>query len=148
MYTAQTRHSAGWDVRLMSAASARRWGRWFVFVWLGMWLCTSLLPCCQPEAAVVGQAQALHQDCGHPPGQAPNTGGGHKTGACLGISAPVAASAERLAAPSGGNLAPLALGTSTPSHVLPPLPALSRLVAYRAAPPPVPVYLRSQRLLI
>jgi hypothetical protein len=148
MYTAQTRHSAGWDVRLMSAASAKRWGRWFVFVWLGMWLCTSLLPCCQVEAAVIGHAQALHQECGHPAEQAPDSGGSHKSGACLEISAPAAAPDARFAAPSGGNLVPLVLGISTPSHVLPPLPALSLPVAYRAAPPPIPVYLRSQRLLI
>jgi hypothetical protein len=148
MYTAQIYSSAGRRVRLMSARSAKRWGRWFVFVWLGIWLSTALLPCCEVEAAVVGHAQALHQDCGHPAEQAPDSGGGHKSGACLGMSAPAPVSVERLAAPSGGNLAQLALGISAPSHVLPPLPALSLPLAYRAAPPPVAVYLRSQRLLI
>jgi hypothetical protein len=53
-----------------------------------------------------------------------------------------------LAAPGGGNLTPPALGISAPSHILPPLPALSLLTMFRAAPPPVAVYLRSQRLLI
>ena len=148
MYSAQIRHSAGRHVRLMSARSAKRWGRWFVFVWLGMWLSTALLPCCEVEAAVVGHAQALHPDCVHPAEQAPDSGGGHTNGACVGIAAPAPASAEKLTAAIGGNLAQPAPGISAPSHVFPPLPALSRLVAYRAAPPPVAVYLRSQRLLI
>jgi hypothetical protein len=148
MYSAQIRHSAGRHVRLMSGRSAKRWGRWFVFVWLGMWLSTALLPCCEVEAAVVGNQQALHPDCGRPAEQAPDSGGGHKTGACPGIAAPAPASAEWLAAPGGGNLAQPAPGISAPSHVLPPLPALSLPVAYRAAPPPVALYLRSQRLLI
>jgi hypothetical protein len=148
MYSAQIRHSAGRHVRLMSARSAKRWGRWFVFVWLGMSLCTALLPCCEVEAAVAGHAQALHPDCGHPAEPAPDSGGGHKTGACPGIAAPAAASAERLAARSGGNLAQPVLGVSASSHVLAPLPALSLPLAYRAAPPPVALYLRSQRLLI
>jgi hypothetical protein len=146
MYSAQIRHSAGRHVRLMSGRSAKRWGRWFVFAWLGMSLCTSLLPCCEVQA--VGHAQALHPDCGHPPEPAPDSGGGHKSGACTGIAAPAPASAERLAAPSGGNLAQPALGISALSHVLPPRPALSLPLAYRAAPPPVAVYLRSHRLLI
>ena len=144
MYSAQIRHSAGRHVRLMSAGSAKRWGRWFVFVWLGMWLSTALLPCC--EVGAVGHEQALHPDCGHPADQAPNSGVGHKTGSCLGIAAPTPASAERLAAPSGGNLVQPALGISALSYVLPPLPAPP--VAHRVAPPPVAVYLRSQRLLI
>lgn len=148
MYSAQIRHSTGRHVRLMSARSAKRWGRWFVFVWLGMWLSTALLPCCEVEAAVVGHAQALHQDCGHPAEQAPDSGGGHKSGACLGMSASAPVSAEWLATPGGENQALQASGVSAPSHVLPPLPALSLPVAYRAAPPPVAVYLRSQRLLI
>lgn len=148
MYTAQTRHSTGRHVRLMSTSSAKRSARWFVFVWLGMWLSMALLPCCEVEAAVVGHEQALHPDCGHPAEQAPDSGGGHRTGACLGIAAPAPASAERPAVPSGGNLAQQALGISAPSHVLPPLPSLPLPVAYRAAPPPVAVYLRSQRLLI
>jgi hypothetical protein len=148
MYSAQIRHSTGLYVRLMSARSAKRWGRWFVFVWLGIWLSTALLPCCEVEAAVVGREQALYPDCGHPDEQAPGSGGGHKTGACIGIAAPAPASAERMAAPSGGNLAHPAPGISAPSHVFPPLPAFSLLVAYRAAPPPVAVYLRSHRLLI
>jgi len=148
MYTAQTRHSAGRPFRLMSASSAKRCGRWFVFVWLGMWLSTALLPCCEVAAAVAAHEQALQPDCGHPAEQAPDSDGGHKTGACLSIAAPAAASAERLAVPTGGNLTQPVLGMSASSHVLPPLPALSLPVAYRAAPPPVAVYLRSQRLLI
>jgi len=145
---AQTRHSAGRHIRLMSGRSAKRYGRWFVFIWLGMWLSTALLPCCEVEAAVVGYERALQPDCGHPAEQAPDSGGGHETGACLGIAAPAQASAEKLAAPSGGNLTPPALGISAPSHDLPPLPALTLPLTYRAAPPPVAVYLRSQRLLI
>jgi hypothetical protein len=38
MYIAQTRSSAGLNVHLMSGRTAKRWGRWFVSVWLGMWL--------------------------------------------------------------------------------------------------------------
>jgi hypothetical protein len=148
MYTAQIRHSAGRHFRLMSAGSAKRWGRWFVFVWLAMWVSTALLPCCEVAAAVAAHEQALQPDCGHPAEQAPDSGGGHKTGACLGIAAPAAASAERPAAPSGGNLTQPALGISAPSSVLPPLPALSLPAVYRVAPPPVAVYLRSHRLLI
>jgi hypothetical protein len=113
-----------------------------------MWLCTALLPCCEVEAALDGHAQTLHPDCGRPAEPAPDSGGGHKTGACAGIAAPAPASAEKLAAPSGGDLAQPAPGSSAPSHVLPPLPALSLPLAYRAAPPPAAVYLRSQRLLI
>src|SRR5476651_1124362 len=115
MYTAQIYCSAGRHVRLMSTGSAKRCGRWFVFVWLGMWLSTALLPCCEVEAAIVGHEQALHPDCGHPAEQAPDSGGGHKTGACLGIAAPAPASAEILAAPSGGNQTHQALGISAPS---------------------------------
>jgi hypothetical protein len=147
MYTVQTRHSAERYVRLMSGRTAKRWGRWFAFVWLGMWLSTALLPCCEVEAALVGNEQALHPDCGRPAKQAPDSGG-HKTGVCVGMSTPAPASAEKLAAPGGGNLTPPALGISAPSHILPPLPALSLLTMFRAAPPPVAVYLRSQRLLI
>ncbi len=117
-----------------------------MFVWLGMWLSTALLPCC--EVAAVAHAQALHPDCGHPAEQAPDSGGGHKSRACLGMSAPAPVSAEWLATPGGDNQALQALGISAPSHVLPPLPALTLPLAYRAAPPPVAVYLRSQRLLI
>jgi len=148
MYIAHTRHWAGRHVRLMSAGSAKRWGRWFVYVWLGIWVSTALLPCCEVAAAVAAHEQALHPECGHPAEQAPDSGDGHKTGACLGIAAPAPASAERLAAPAGGNLTQPVPGISASSHVLPPLPALSLPVAYRAAPPPVAVYLRSQRLLI
>ena len=148
MYSAQIHHSAGRYVRLMSARSAKRWGRRIVFVWLGMWLATALLPCCDVEAAVLRHAQALHPDYGHPCEQAPESGGGHTNGACLDIAAPAPTSAEKLAAPSGGNLAQLAPDLSAPSHVIPPLPALSLLQTYLAAPPPVAVYLRSQRLLI
>lgn len=133
----------------MSGRTAKRWGRWFVFVWLGMWLSTALLPCCEVEAAVVGNEQALRPDCGHSAEQAPDSSGGHKTGACLGIAAPAPASAERMAAPGGDNLTPPAPGISAPlHHVLLPLPALPLPVMFRAAPPPVAVYLRSQRLLI
>jgi hypothetical protein len=148
MYSAQIRHSTGQYVRLMSARSAKRWGRWLVLVWLGMWLCTALLPCCEVEAAVVGHAQALHPDCGRPAEPAPDSGGGHTNTTCLGIAAPAPASAESLAAPSGGNLAQPALGICAPYHVFPPMPALSLPLTFRAAPPPVAVYLRNQRLLI
>lgn len=133
----------------MYGRSAKRWGRWFVFLWLGMWLATALLPCCEVEAAIAGHEQALHPDCGHPANQAPASGGGHKTGACLGISTPAPASAERLGAPGGGNLMHPAPSNSALSHVLPPLPALALPpLAYRAASPPLAVYLRSLRLLI
>lgn len=132
----------------MSARSAKRWGRWFVIAWLGMWLSTALLPCCEVAAAVAAHEQALHPDCGDASGEAPDSGGGHGTGACLGMAAPAPAPAERLAAPTGGNLTQPALGASLSFYALPPSPALSLLAIYRTAPPPVAVYLRSNRLLI
>ena len=132
----------------MSTSSAKRWGRCFVFVWLGIWLSTALLPCCEVQAAVRAHEQTLHPDCEHPADPAPDSGAGHNTGTCVGIAAPAPASAEKLAAPSGGKLAPQALGIFTSFPILPPLPALPLPVAYRAAPLPVAVYLHSQRLLI
>jgi len=132
----------------MSARSAKRWGRWFVFVWLGMWLSTALLPCCEVQAALVGHAQALQPDCAHPTEQAPDSGDSHKSGACTGIGASAPASAERPDAPGGGKPVPPALGIFAASHVLPPLPQRSPPLTLCAAPPPVAVYLRNQRLLI
>src|ERR1039457_5908776 len=99
MHMEQTRHSTGRHVRLMSGRSAKRWGRWFVFIWLGMWISTALLPCCEVAAAVAAHEQTLHSDCGHAADQAPDSGGGHKTGTCLGIAAPAPTPAERLAVP-------------------------------------------------
>jgi hypothetical protein len=135
-------------LRLMSARSAKRWGRWFVFAWLGMWISTALLPCCEVAAAVAAHEQTLHADCGHASDPAPESGGGHKTGACLDIAAPAPAVADKLAGASGDNFAQQPLGISASFHVLPLPPALAPPVAYRAAPPPVAVYLRSNRLLI
>lgn len=148
MVTAQSHLSAGWHIGLMSRRSAQRWGRWFVLVWVGMWLSTALLPCCEVAAAVAAQEQAQHANCEHAADRAPDSNSDQKPGTCLGIAAPAPASAERLVAPIGSNLPQLAPGFSAPSHVLPPLPRLTLPVAYRAAPPPMAVYLRSQRLRI
>jgi hypothetical protein len=146
MYMAPTRHLNARPVRLMCARSAKRWGRWFVFAWFAMWVSTALLPCCEVAAAVAAHEQMTHSDCGHPDGGAPDSGGSQKHAPCLDIAAPAPASGERPAA--GGNPAPLVPAVSASSCVLPPLPGLSLPLAYRAAPPPVAVYLRSLRLLI
>jgi hypothetical protein len=131
----------------MSARSAKRWGRWFVFAWLGMWIGTALLPCCEVAAAVAAQEQAQHPDCGHAPDPAPESGGGHKSGACLDVAAPAPA-AENLACPSADRFAQQVLLVSASSHILPTPRVLSPVAAYRAAPPPLAVHLRSTRLLI
>lgn len=148
-HTMRTSRMAGChsDVRLISARTAKRWGRWFVFAWIGMWLGTALLPCCEVEAAAAAVQQAQHADCGHGGDQAPGTGDGGKSGACLGISAPAPASPERLVSSIGGGLFQPAL-SSAPFHWLSSLPASTVPAAYRAAPPPPAVYLRSSRLLI
>ena len=148
MVTAQNHFSVGGYSGLMSRRSAQRWGRWFVFVWVAMWLSTALLPCCEVEAAVAAQEQAQHANCEHVADPAPDSDGDHKTGTCLGMTAPAPAPAERLAASIGSTLSQLAPGYATPSHVPTSMPAFTRLVAYRAAPPPMAVYLRSQRLRI
>jgi hypothetical protein len=147
MYRPQVPFPAKSQFRLMSTRSAKRWGRWFVFAWMGMWISTALLPCCEVAAAVAAHEQAQHPDCGHAPDPAPESGGGHKSGACLEITAPAPAAAENLAGPSADKFAQQVLLVSASFHVLPP-PALSRPAAYRAAPPPLAVHLRSTRLLI
>lgn len=149
MYTAQTHYSTGRDVRLNSRRSVKRWGRLFVYAWIGMWLSTALLPCCEVVAAGMAQEQASHPaDCAHPADQAPDSGENNKTGVCLGIAAPAPAPAERLAAPTGYKLTQALSGVAISSHQLhaPPVPWLP--VAYRAALPPASPYLRSSRLLI
>ena len=113
-----------------------------------MWLSTALLPCCEVEAAVIRHAQALQPDCPHPTEQALDSGNSHKSGACTGIGASALASAERPDAPGGGKLVPPVLSISVASQILPPLPLRSLPLSLCAAPPPVAVYLRSQRLLI
>ncbi len=147
MYPAQTTHPIKRSVRLMSRRSAKSWGRWFAFVWLVMWVSAALLPCCEVAAAVAAHEQTAPSDCEHPNGGAPDFDGGRKHTPCPSIAAPAPASAERPAA-AGGNPTPLAPTVSASSYVLPSLPGLSLPIAYRAAPPPVAVYLRSLRLLI
>ncbi len=130
----------------MSARSAKRWARGLVFAWFGIWLGAALLHC--DEAAAAAHEQALSADCGHPADQAPDGGGGYKPAACLVVDEPAPASAARLAVPVGGNLSQTVLTASFSFHLVPPLSELSLLPVYRAAPPPVAVYLRSSRLLI
>jgi len=147
MSTAETRHPTHGHFRLMSASSAKRWGWRFVLIWLGMWLSTALLPCAEVEAAIAAHEQALHTDCRHPADRAPDSGRNHKTAPCNGIDAPAPASGERLASSTSGKLIQPALGVSASLHIFPP-PARTIPRAYRAAPPPVAVYLRISRLLI
>jgi hypothetical protein len=150
MYRSQTSFSA--QLRLMSARSAKRWGRWFVFAWLGMWISSALLPCCEVAAAVASHEQAQHPDCGHASNPAsdpaPESGGGHKSAACLDVAAPAPVAAEILASPSADKFTQQVLLVSALFHILPPPRTLSPVAAYRAAPPPLAVHLRSTRLLI
>jgi hypothetical protein len=145
MHRPQTSISAKPLFRLASARSAKRWGRWFVLVWLVMWTSTALLPCCEVVAAVSAHGQALHPDCGHASNPAPESGGGQKSGACLDISAPAPAVADRLAGSVSNNFAQQ---ISVTPHFALPQPAHSPPVSYSVAPPPIAVYLRSARLLI
>lgn len=131
----------------MSARTAKRWGRRFVFAWLIMWVSTALLPCCEVEAAIAAHEQAAYSDCEHSGDSTPDANSGNKHTPCLSTAAPVPASDNRLVA-AGANPATPAPLVSTPSYVIPSVPALSLTIAYRAAPPPVAVYLRSLRLLI
>ena len=131
----------------MSASSAKHWGRWFLFAWLAMWGSTALLPCCEVTAAVAAHQQVAHSDCGQPEGGAPESDGGQKHAPCHDMAAPALASPDKLAA-AGGNPTPVVAAFSAVSYVLPFPPGLSLPIAYRAAPPPVAVYLRSLRLLI
>ena len=113
-----------------------------------MSLSTALLPCREVLAAVAANKTALHSVCGQPANQAPDSNGERKTKACLNVAAPVRVPVEQLIATTAGNLIhPAALISSAP-YVLPRLPARAFAPAYRAAPPPVAVYLRSSRLLI
>jgi hypothetical protein len=144
---AQTRHLNRPHMRLMSARSAKRWGRWFVIAWIGMWMSTALLPCCEVEAAVAAHSQALHSDCGHPADEAPAPRGGHKTGVCLGIAAPAPAAAERPAAAASGSVVYQMVAISASFYVPSPASALAHPPVY-GAPPPAAIYLRSSRLLI
>jgi len=132
----------------MSARAAKRWAGRLVYVWLGMWLSTALLPCSEVVAAVAAHELALGPDCGHPVESDHGASGGHKTAACLDIDEPAPAPAERLAVPVGGSFAqPAAVVTASSYRLpLPPPPSLPR--AYAAAPPPFAFYLRSSRLLI
>ena len=139
-------HSAAPRFCLMSARSVKRWARRLVFVWFGVWLSAALLHC--DELAAAAHDQALSAGCENPAEQAPDSGGGYKTAACLFVDEPAPASVMRLAAPIGGSLSQSVLHVSSSSHLLPPLPGLALPPAYRAAPPPVAVYLRSPRLLI
>lgn len=146
MYPAQITHPIKRPVRLMWPRSAKRWGQWFAYAWLIMWVSTALLPCCEVAAAVATHEQVAHSDCEHPGDAPPDSKGGKKHTPCFSISAP--ASAERPAASGAGNLAQQVLGAFVFFHIVPPEPALSRPVDHLAAPPPVAVYLRSLRLLI
>lgn len=131
---------------LMAARSVKRWARGLVFVWFGLWLSAALLHC--DELAAVAHDQALSADCEHPAHRAPDSGGVYKTAVCLVVDELAPASAAGLAGPVGGSLSLSVLYVS-PSFYLVPSPAVPSLPsAYRAAPPPVAVYLRNSRLLV
>jgi hypothetical protein len=147
MYKAQTRQSTARPVRLMSGRSAKRLGRWFAFAWLAMWIGTALLPCCEVSAAVAALEQTAHAACGHAGEEAPDPGA-YKHSPCLDVAAPAPAQAEASAAPALGSLIQPQPGMCASSFVPPEPLSLSRPADYRAAPPPVAVYLRSLRLLI
>lgn len=146
MRISQTRQSAKRYFCLMSPRSAKRWGRRFVFAWLAMWLSTALLPCSEVLAAVASHERALRTECGHPAKQAPASGGSHKSGACLDVAGPAPVTPNTFV--SGGNPTLFVSAVLAPSYVIPSLQGPSLPIAYRAAPPPVAVYLRSLRLLI
>lgn len=148
MHISQIGHSAKEHFCLISANSAKRWGRWFVFAWIAMSLSTALLPCREVLAAVAANKTALHSVCGQPANQALDSNGERKTKACLNVAAPVRAPVERLIATTDGNLIHPAVLISSQSYIRPPPPARAFAPAYRAAPPPVAVFLRSSRLLI
>lgn len=133
---------------LMSAQFAKRWARRLLFVWLGMWLSAALLPCGE-AAAATGHGHAL-AECGCPVDEAPDSGGGGLNGACLVVAAPVRAPVERLAVQTRAESNPQAqhryASFQVPATRAAPSPRLA--FEYRAAPPPVAVYLRNGRLLI
>ena len=146
MVSAQATYPVRRAFRLMSPRSAKRWGRWFAFTWMFMWVSTALLPCCEVAAAIAAHEQAVYTACEHAGGAAPDSNGDNKRTPCFSIAVP--ASVERPAAAGAGDLTPQALQDFAPFHVVLPQPALSRPVDHPAAPPPVAVYLRSLRLLI
>ena len=147
MDTSKSHFPARPFVRLIPVRTAKRWGRWFVFAWLGIWLSAALLPCCEVAAAVALHSQAAHSGCEFPCDEAPDSGSGQAHSSCASINAPALASYETTSAP-GGHFVEQVLGILASSYPVSRLPALSIPVAYRAAPPPISVYLRSQRLLI
>jgi hypothetical protein len=132
----------------MSARSTKRWGRWFVFAWIAISLSTALLPCREVLAAVAAKDAVLHPVCGQHENQVPDSGGERKSKACLNLSAPARVPAERLAAASVGSVVNQLVAISVSSRILSPPRAHALQPAYRTAPPPLAVYLRSSRLLI
>lgn len=140
-----TRNPAAAHFGLLSARSVKRWARGLLFVWFGMWLSAALLHCDEVEASA--HEHALSAGCEYPAKQAPDTGV-YKKVACLVADEPTPASAARLVGPTGGNLSLSVQPVSAPFHLVPALTLPSLPPAYRAAPPPVAVYLRSLRLLI
>ena len=147
MNLAQISHPAQRAIRLMSVRSTKRWGRWLMFAWFVMWVSTVLLPCSEVEAAIAAHEQATHSGCAQSASKRSDTGGSKKHKPCSTIATPTQASAARPAA-TGGSQLPLMTMVSASSYVLAFHPGLSLPVAYRAAPPPVAVTLRSLRLLI
>ena len=132
--------------RLPSARTAKRWARRLVVVWLGIWLIAALQACNEAEAAVTAYEHVLGADCGHPAES--GTGGGHQAAACLDIDEPTPASAESPAGLVAGNVIQLAPAAYAASHTLPRPAASSLTPAYRPAPAPGAIYLRTSRLLI
>lgn len=145
MTNSLSRNTTAAHFSLLSARSVKRWARGLLFVWFGTWLSAALLHCEEVEAAA--HEHALSADCEYPARQAPDTGA-YKKAACLVADEPAPASAVRLVASTGGNLSLSVQPVSASFHPVPALALPSPPPAYRAAPPPVAVYLRSLRLLI
>jgi len=134
--------------RLLSGRSAKSWGRRFVFAWLVMWTAAALLPCCEVAAAVATHVQALDPDCDHGSNPAPESGGNHKSGACLDISAPAPAAADKLAGSASDDFAQQISAISATPHFVLPRTVHSPPLSCSVAPPPIAVHLRNTRLLI
>jgi hypothetical protein len=140
-----TRNPATAHFSLPSPRSVKRWARGLLLVWFGMWLSAALLHCDEVEAAA--HEHALSAGCDHSAKQAPDTGA-YKKAVCLVADEPAPAPVARLLAPTGGNLSLSVQPVSSSFHPVPALALPSLPPAYRAAPPPLAVYLRSLRLLI
>ena len=106
---------------LMCNGTAKRWGRWFVFAWLAMWLSTALLPCSEVLAAVATHERALSvPDAVIPQNKRRPPVAASKSGACLDIAGPAPASPETVVAGGHPMLLVTAVRRSVISHPFPP----------------------------